>query len=230
MCYRQEAGPAHLKVFELSSQRHEEWQFTFDQGQYLRQAIWTSDEKHLLLHPSGTSSLHVMSVCAKPTTLDYRQLLKSEEDEDRHEEHTGEFTLRDSLSMIAWSVRNRISRALVTPFSPVFDPLLEKKPYLFSLQFPSPEFEPPLRKTLSSRVAEPTHHHHIVDIAVSQGDMFTAVYSDGRAAIFLVDAATPSVDFGRELQFLARAQPRLFRMQGRQVTYIDEERDSINFI
>lgn len=119
---------------------------------------------------------------------------------------------------------------MVSPFAPVFDPLLERKPFLFSLKFPGPEYEPPLRKTLSTRsVVETTHH--IVDIAVSEGEnLLTGVYSDGRAAVFLVDAVTPSVDFGRELVFLARARPSLFRMQGRQVTYIDEERDSINFI
>ena len=63
VCFRQEAGPSQFKVYELQSQRQEEWQFTFDDpNQYIRQVIWTRDERHILLHPAGTNQLHVMAV------------------------------------------------------------------------------------------------------------------------------------------------------------------------
>jgi hypothetical protein len=62
----------HIKIYELRGDssgtlcnRSEDWQFNFDKKEnplanVIQHAIWSPDEKTLLLHPCGTNQLHMM--------------------------------------------------------------------------------------------------------------------------------------------------------------------------
>ena len=150
------------------------------------------------------------------------------------------YSLVTSLSMIAWSLRDRLAKAMIGPFTPVFEPLLEKKPYMFSLELPGAVRDIiPIRKAPTSRIEEPPRDESYVNhfaLAENQPDVITAVYSDGRVVLFLLDIeqSALSIEFGREIVFLHGSKPRLFQMtctsHGKQIAFIDDERDSINFI
>lgn len=142
-------GSCKLKVYELRDgaygNRVEDWQFNFNQranATSIQHAIWSPDEKAVLLHPKNTNQLHLMTLKnytrQLQNSLPTRVSLAVREDIDEVEADI-EDRLDGSVlfSMLAWSLRDRVAGLIEGLMPSLFSPpILEQKDIAFSLKLP----------------------------------------------------------------------------------------------
>jgi len=113
--------------------------------------IWSSDERHMLLHLSGTTQLHLMALRTQSRSQpNYRQIYDSTQVRRSNSLYAAEeddqvgVNMQTVIAMVTWSMRDKISKMLSYYTPPFCEPMLDQRPYIFSLRVPDIQQPPPM--------------------------------------------------------------------------------------